>query len=240
MVFAGVSLFELYFALKKASIVLPLPVLVIASCFVIYFAYKLGMDAAIQCLIISMFTICLYCALDKKKPMRFHNALAGIFALIYIPFLLSFAGLLLAENYASLKIAYVIVVCVASDTGGWLLGRLIGKHKMSKVVSPKKTWEGLLGSFLLAIGVSYLMLDLIYPKDFFIHDYSSAAYMPLLLGIAGVVFGTLGDLTESLIKRSLGVKDMGDTLKGHGGFLDRIDSILFALPAMYFIMLLMM
>jgi len=107
------------------------------------------------------------------------------------------------------------------DTGAYLVGRVIGKHPLSKKISPKKTWEGLFGGiFIAAIGIWL-----------FIYIEGSIPDTHLwIMGGSIVVFGTLGDLIESAWKRSLGIKDSGKILPGHGGLLDRFDSMLLAIP----------
>jgi phosphatidate cytidylyltransferase len=111
---------------------------------------------------------------------------------------------------------------VASDTGGYALGASLGKHPMAPIVSPKKTWEGLVGSFLLAgvVGTLYVVFVMHQPW-----------WLGLLLSVVIVIFGTAGDLIESMIKRDVGIKDMSSFLPGHGGVMDRLDSMLVAAPA---------
>lgn len=124
-----------------------------------------------------------------------------------------------AGAYLILSI-FVFLWC--SDTGAYCCGSLLGRHKLFPSVSPGKTWEGSIGGALLTVGVSQLM----------------AAYFPMLnawqwagFALVVVVFGTWGDLVESLMKRRLGIKDSGNILPGHGGMLDRFDSSLIAIPA---------
>jgi phosphatidate cytidylyltransferase len=120
-----------------------------------------------------------------------------------------------------------IVATVASDTGGYIAGVLFGKHPMAPTISPKKSWEGFTGSLLFGIGLG--IVTVVYALD---GDW----WVGILLGVAGVVFGTLGDLSESLIKRDLGIKDMGDLLPGHGGLMDRLDSLIAVAPICWLIL----
>jgi phosphatidate cytidylyltransferase len=111
----------------------------------------------------------------------------------------------------------------ASDTGAYCVGSLIGKHPLFKRISPNKSWEGSVGGAVLAIGISMI----------FAH-YDTSLYSTLQwagMALVVVVFGTWGDLVESLMKRQLGIKDSGNILPGHGGMLDRFDSSLIAIPA---------
>lgn len=111
-----------------------------------------------------------------------------------------------------------------NDTGAYLCGCTLGKHKFFERISPKKTWEGFAGGALLAILVGAFV---------FPHLFGKGQIFWLLFTLIAVVFGTLGDLIESLIKRSVGVKDSGNILPGHGGILDRFDSFMFAAPAIF-------
>ena len=123
----------------------------------------------------------------------------------------------------------VLVTIFVSDTLAYAAGRLAGRHKMTPVVSPGKTWEGFMVGAAAGVFTSFLAL---YKEDIFTHSWEA-----LVLGAVIVAAGTLGDLFESLIKRDLGTKDTGRILLGHGGVLDRIDSLLFAAPAAYFTLL---
>jgi phosphatidate cytidylyltransferase len=123
----------------------------------------------------------------------------------------------------------VLLTIFVSDTFAYAAGRLAGRHKMTPVVSPGKTWEGFVVGAAAGVFTTFLAL---YKEDLFDQTWRS-----LVLGAVIVAAGTLGDLFESLIKRDLGTKDTGRILLGHGGVLDRIDSLLFAAPAAYFTLL---
>lgn len=133
-------------------------------------------------------------------------------------------------SYVSILPLSVFIFIWLNDTGAYCIGSLIGKHRLFERISPKKSWEGSIGGGVVAIGASFLL----------------AHYFPFMsmwewagLALVVVIFGTWGDLTESLLKRQLHVKDSGTILPGHGGMLDRFDSALMAIPAavvyMYFI-----
>ena len=126
-------------------------------------------------------------------------------------------------------IAFAVVVTVfVADTVAYLAGRLAGRHLLAPRISPKKTWEGLVGGALAGVFASFVAL---YESR---HDYLSAL-QAVVLGVAIVAAAVVGDLFESALKRDLEVKDTGRLLGGHGGVLDRIDALLFAAPAAYFI-----
>jgi phosphatidate cytidylyltransferase len=122
----------------------------------------------------------------------------------------------------------VVLTVFAADTMAYLTGRAVGRHKLAARLSPKKTWEGLFGGAAAGVFVSFVAL---YDTR---HDYLSS-WQAVVLGLVVVTAGVLGDLFESALKRDLEVKDTGRLLGGHGGMLDRVDALLFAAPAAYFL-----
>lgn len=129
------------------------------------------------------------------------------------------------ESGAALLLGMFIMIWL-SDTGAYCVGSLIGRHKLFPRISPGKTWEGFVGGLVFAIGSAFVM-KLCFPQW-----YEGISLGGLCgLGLVTAVFATWGDLVESLIKRTLGVKDSGRLMPGHGGILDRIDSLLLAVPA---------
>ncbi|HET7724904.1 MAG TPA: phosphatidate cytidylyltransferase [Propionibacteriaceae bacterium] len=158
----------------------------------------------------------------RKGPVDYvKDASASLFAIAYVTLLGAFLPLAVGERHGALRIAAMILCVVASDVGGYVAGVTIGKHKLAPVISPKKTWEGVGGSVLLALVVGWVTVDVLL---------GGPLWAGLLFGVAMVVVGTVGDLVESMVKRDLGIKDMSSFLPGHGGFLDRIDSIVYAAP----------
>src|SRR5215217_4197070 len=133
------------------------------------------------------------------------------------------------EENGRLAAITVLQTIFVSDTVAYLAGRFAGRHKMTPVVSPGKTWEGFAVGAAAGVFTTFLAL---YKEDVF-----DGTWRALVLGAVIVAAGTLGDLFESLVKRDLGTKDTGRILLGHGGVLDRIDSLLFAAPAAYFTLL---
>jgi phosphatidate cytidylyltransferase len=138
--------------------------------------------------------------------------------------LLNFIALGSELSFTPWFVLALFVFVWINDSGAFLVGTQIGKHRLLERISPKKSWEGFVGGLLFTLASSLV----------FAHFFSEISlYIWLGLSATIVVFATLGDLTESLLKRTLGVKDSGKLLPGHGGMLDRFDSIIMAIPALY-------
>jgi phosphatidate cytidylyltransferase len=152
------------------------------------------------------------------------DVVPGLLVAMYVPFLGCFVALLLDPPDGHWRVIAMLVTVVLSDTGGYVAGVFLGKHPMAPRVSPKKSWEGFGGSLLASGAGAALML-------YFMFDV--AWWGGFVFGVAVAASATLGDLAESLLKRDLGIKDMSSLLPGHGGLMDRLDSILFAAPAAY-------
>nr|WP_297414253.1 phosphatidate cytidylyltransferase [uncultured Nocardioides sp.] len=142
---------------------------------------------------------------------------ATAFTTFYVPFLGGFVALMLAEDRGELAIVVFVLVTIASDIGGYVAGVLFGKHPMAPVISPKKSWEGFAGSTVFCVVVGWLVVAYLLDGDW---------WVGVVLGLVAVVCATLGDLCESVIKRDLGIKDMSQIIPGHGGLMDRLDSLL--------------
>ena len=168
--------------------------------------------------VLSIVTI-VYHLFESKGTTRelLRNLSAGVFVMFYVPLSLSFAVLTVtAENGTNILFSVVLTVA-AIDTFGYLIGRFFGRTKFAPGVSPKKTWEGFIasvvGSLIAGISCGVLLMDV-------------SVELAVLFSLAILLAAVLGDLAESLIKRDLGIKDMGDILPGHGGVMDRLDSML--------------
>lgn len=142
---------------------------------------------------------------------------ASVFVAAYVPMFAAFAAILVVPDDGAARTFCFMIGVVASDTGGYAAGVLFGKHPMAPAISPKKTWEGFAGSLLAGVLGGVLTLTLLLPGQW---------WQGVLFGAAIVTTATLGDLIESQIKRDLGIKDMGQLLPGHGGLMDRLDSLL--------------
>jgi phosphatidate cytidylyltransferase len=145
------------------------------------------------------------------------DSTAAVFTIVYVPFLGGFVALLLREDKGALAVVTFILVTIASDIGGYAVGVVAGKHPMAPVISPKKSWEGFAGSAVFCVLAGWLSVAYLLDGRW---------WVGVLLGLIAVVMATLGDLCESVIKRDLGIKDMSQIVPGHGGLMDRLDSLL--------------
>ena len=125
------------------------------------------------------------------------------------------------------RVLTFIIVTICSDIGGYFAGITVGRHPMAPAISPKKTWEGLAGSAVACLAAGTLCVR------FLLHGHP---WQGVLVGAAAVLAATIGDLVESMIKRDLDIKDMGTLLPGHGGVLERLDSLLVAAPVVWFLL----
>ncbi|MEU5090798.1 phosphatidate cytidylyltransferase [Streptomyces sp. NPDC021356] len=155
---------------------------------------------------------------------------AGVFAAFYVPFLATFVAMMLTASDGPFRVLTFLILTVVSDTGAYAVGWRFGRHKLAPRISPGKTREGLAGAVAFAMVAGALCMQ------FLIDD--GAWWQGLVLGLAVAASATLGDLGESMIKRDLGIKDMGTLLPGHGGIMDRLDSLLPTAPVVWLLMVL--
>jgi phosphatidate cytidylyltransferase len=185
-----------------------------------------GEDSLILGLIATVLAAMIWRIGDGAAAFR-RDITASVLTAIYVPFLFSFAVLLQEPDPGDTgrwRVLCTLFAVVLSDTGGYATGVFFGKHKMAPSISPGKTWEGFAGSIAASALGSALFL-------YFLLDIP--AYWGLLFGAVLSVVAVAGDLAESMLKRDLGIKDMSNLLPGHGGVMDRLDSILFAVPTAY-------
>lgn len=136
----------------------------------------------------------------------------------WVPLFMGFGVLLVFDDNGAGRVFCLLLPVVLSDVGGYIAGVLFGKHPMVPAISPKKSWEGLTGSLLFGVAGGLLAVTLLLP--------GKQWWVGVPLGVLLVMTGTLGDLVESQVKRDLGIKDMGTSLPGHGGLMDRLDGLL--------------
>jgi phosphatidate cytidylyltransferase len=220
-----VAVWELRQGLMAKDIDLPEQPLMAGGVVMVAVAYFYGAPALVTATAVTALVTMLW-LLRRGVDGYVKNATASVFTLVYVPFLGSFVALLLAEGGAIdferwddgvRGIVLFILVTVASDTGGYIAGVLFGKHPMAPVISPKKSWEGFAGSVTLSVVAGWLLVVYLLDGEW---------WVGVVLGVIVAVMATLGDLCESVMKRDLGVKDMSQVIPGHGGLMDRLDSLL--------------
>jgi phosphatidate cytidylyltransferase len=216
------ALWELANAFRARRIRIPVVPVVVGGVAMLGSAFVAGSEALLVSFALTAFAVLLWRVLDGPNPVR--DVTAGVFTAAYVPFLAGFAMLMLAEDDGPYRVLAFLMVAIGSDIGGYAFGVVWGRHPLAPNVSPKKSWEGLAGStvFAVVLGVLGVVLGL-----------GGSWWAGVLLGVVVVVTATVGDLSESLLKRDLGIKDMGSLLPGHGGIMDRLDSLLPAAPVAY-------
>lgn len=182
-----------------------------------------GIDAMVFALFGSMLLTVFWTAVgEPDKPAA--SMATTLLAILWIPFFLSFGITLLHVEDGARLVAITVLGIVASDTFGYLVGVTLGKHRMAPKISPKKSWEGFFGSLLGSVVVSVIVTHFMLEYDW---------WVGIIIGTVVMLAATAGDFAASMVKRDFGVKDMGNTLPGHGGVMDRLDSIVFAIPVGY-------
>jgi phosphatidate cytidylyltransferase len=212
----AVGIWELRNALAHGGIELPFEPLLVGAAAMLFGAWYGGAPPLATALAVTALAVMLW-RLRSGVDGFVRDATAGVFTAVYLPFLAGFVVLLLRSDDGVWRVATFILVTIASDIGGYAAGVLFGRHPMAPVISPKKSWEGFAGSAVSCMVVGWLCVD---------HLLDGRWWVGVVLGAVAVVAATLGDLCESVIKRDLGIKDMSNVIPGHGGIMDRLDSLL--------------
>jgi phosphatidate cytidylyltransferase len=214
---------EVVSALRRLGARPPKAPLVVGGVVMVSLAYSSGADALVLALALTVLA-CLAWRLVDPAEGFLRDVAASAFTATYVPFLAGFASLMAVPDDGPLRVTAFIALVVCSDTGGYVAGVLFGKHPMAPTVSPKKSWEGFCGS-IVAAGTGGAIM---FPTMF-----DASPPLGAVFGVAVVCTATLGDLGESMVKRDIGIKDMGTLLPGHGGVMDRLDSLLPTAPVAY-------
>ncbi|MCB5281598.1 MAG: phosphatidate cytidylyltransferase [Arthrobacter sp.] len=236
--FGVFGVWEVFRALEASGTRVPIVPVMIGTAAMPVSSYFGGVESLLFAMMLSSVAVLLWRSLDGAAGSA-RSIFAGVFTLAWIPFMISFAVLPLhtvaGETPVWLwpdglippgawQIATLLLLVVANDTFGYLVGASIGKHPMAPKISPKKSWEGFAGSIAGATLVGVLAAVYVLDKPW---------WFGAALAAGMVAAATAGDLSESMVKRELGIKDMSSILPGHGGVMDRLDSIVFASPAAF-------
>jgi phosphatidate cytidylyltransferase len=222
-----IALWELSRAFATRGIRAPVLPVAAGGAAAVALAYFEGERALVACLALTTIAVLAW-RLPGGVTGYLRDVTAGVFALGYLPLLASFVALMLAAPDGARRVLVFLLLVVCTDIGGYVAGITVGRHLMAPGISPKKTWEGLAGSALACLAAGAIVLPTLLHGSF---------WQGLLVGAAALAAATLGDLTESMIKRDLEIKDMGTVLPGHGGVLDRADSLLVSAPVVWLLLL---
>jgi phosphatidate cytidylyltransferase len=223
----AVATWELRDALRRgAGIEVPLPVLLVGGQAMVWLSWPFGLPAVA----LSFAATALGCLVWRMRAGAAHylrDISAALFTAVYVPLFCSFAAMLTVAPDGLGRVLTFMLCVVASDVGGYAIGVLVGRHPMAPSISPKKSWEGFAGSVIAGMVTGVLTVTLLLDGPW---------WAGVLTGALLVSSATLGDLVESLVKRDLGIKDMGRLLPGHGGLMDRLDSMLPTAVVAYFVL----
>ncbi|WP_327708608.1 phosphatidate cytidylyltransferase [Streptomyces sp. NBC_00464] len=223
-----VGLWELTSRLEeRKGIKAPLVPLAIGGAAMVVAGYARGAEGAWIAMALTALAVLVW-RMTEPPEGYLRDVTAGVFAAFYVPFLATFVAMLLTADDGPQRVLTFLLLTVVSDTGAYAVGWRFGKHKLAPRISPGKTREGLFGA------VAFAMVGGALCMQFLIDD--GSWWQGLLLGLAVAASATLGDLGESMIKRDLGIKDMGTLLPGHGGIMDRLDSLLPTAPVVWLLL----
>jgi len=221
-----IALAELTGAFAKRDINIPVIPVAVGGAAMVTCMYWLGSRDALAALALTVIAVLAW-RLRGGTSGYVKDTTAGMFALVYLPLPAVFVTAMLVPADGPRRVLTFIILTICSDIGGYFAGITLGRHLMAPVISPKKTWEGFAGSAAACLVAGALCLPLL------LHGH---VWQGLLTGAAAVLAATVGDLVESMIKRDLDVKDMGTVLPGHGGILERLDSLLVCAPVVWLLL----
>jgi phosphatidate cytidylyltransferase len=226
----ALALHELATALKTRDIKIPLVPVALGGAAMVTSAYWAAGGAVTAAFALTVLAVLVF-RMFQGTAGYVRDVSAGVFATAYLGLLGATVAAMLAPHDGAKRVAIFVVLTICSDIGGYFAGITLtpftGGHPMAPVISPKKTWEGLAGSAVLAVVAGGIMVPAL------LHGHW---WQGIITGIAAVAAAVFGDLAESMIKRDLALKDMGSLLPGHGGVLDRIDSLLACAPVVWLLL----
>lgn len=222
----AVGLWELRHVLADRGISIPLIPIVAGGAAMFTLAYWYGTQPALAALAVTVLVLMAW-RLPGGPAGYLRDLTASVFTLAYLPMLGVFVPLMLSRPDGPRRTLIFLLLAVCSDVGGYFAGIFTGRHPMAPGISPKKTWEGFGGSVAACLAAGAITLPLL------LHAH---VWQGLIVGAVAVAAATLGDLVESMIKRDLEIKDMGRIFPGHGGAMDRLDSLVFVAPVTWLLL----
>lgn len=218
-----VAVWEMRQALSEGGLFAPFVPVAIGAVSMTVAAYLRGAEALVFAAALTLVATLIWRVADGLAG-ALRDVGAGALILLYPCLLAGFAALMLAEPQGQWRILVFILITISSDIGGYAFGVLFGKHPMAPKLSPKKSWEGFAGSVLSCAAVGAIVIPL---------TLDGLWWQGAILGALTAPVATIGDLIESSLKRNLGIKDMSNILPGHGGLMDRLDSLVLVIPLMW-------
>lgn len=223
-----VGLWELTSRLaERKEIRAPLVPLAVGGAGTVVAGYARGAEGAWAGMALTVLAVLVW-RMTESPHDYLRDVSAGVFAAFYVPFLATFVALMLAAHDGPWRVLTFLLLTVVSDTGAYAVGWRLGRHKLAPRISPGKTREGLAGAVVFATVAGALCMEFLIQRG--------SWWQGLVLGLAVALSATLGDLGESMMKRDLGIKDMGSLLPGHGGIMDRLDSLLPTAPVVWLLL----
>jgi phosphatidate cytidylyltransferase len=222
----SIGVWELSRSLRVADLHVPVLPLLAGTVGMIVMAYRRGPEDLVVALLLTVLALVVW-RLAEGGPGYLRDVAAGVFVAVYVPFLAGFAALMTAPPDGPRRVTIFIATTACSDIGGYATGVFFGRHLMAPSISPKKTWEGFAGSATACTVGGIVMVTTM------LHG---VWWQGACLGLALVCSAVVGDLAQSAIKRDLGIKDMGTLLPGHGGIMERLDSLLPSAPVAYLLL----
>lgn len=224
-----IAMLEVDVVLRTVGLRPPSAILLVGGVVMMVAAFAYGPAGQLASLALTVLGVVLWSLADPADAAPLRSASGALMIGLWVPFLASFLSLLLRRDGGDWYVVMTVVLTSVGDIAAYGFGSQLGRHKLAPAVSPGKSWEGFAGSvittMIVAAGAAPLIIDEL--------SIGRAA----ALGVLVVVVGTVGDLAESAVKRSLGIKDFGRLLPGHGGMMDRIDAMLFTLPVAHLVLL---
>ena len=229
---------EVYQALKRQQMTAAIVPIVVGTVAIVSGSYLAGRQNPVvfstTSVLLASLALTVLAAMAWRMPKGsvgfVRDVAASLLIIAYVPLLGSFTALMLAGDQGAARLVTFMLIVVMNDVGGYAAGVLFGRHPMAPAISPKKSWEGFAGSVVFGITAGVLMA---------VFGLQAPVWVGVILGVCLVAAATAGDLIESLLKRDLGIKDMSSFLPGHGGVMDRLDSLLVAAPVAWLIMYLL-
>lgn len=224
---AAIGIWEVFGALNRsAGIRLSRVPVLLGGQAMIWLSWPFGPEGILGALVVTVLG-CFVWRMRLGAAGFVRDVGASMLVLVWIPMCMAFGAMLVVPADGTARVLTFLIIVICSDTGGYAAGVLFGKHPMAPKVSPKKSWEGLAGSMVLGATGASLCVALLLDATW---------WYGLILGPVLVVTAVIGDLVESLVKRDLGIKDMGQTIPGHGGLMERLDSLVTSAPVAWILL----